>query len=70
MQYVQLAIKLKGRIVALLFIADPNSYILSEGVALFRIEIGSTAVRQVGVDDVSVQASKPSGSGPQRKFTK
>ena len=69
-QYVQLAIKLKGRIVALLFIADANSYVIFEGIALFRIEIGSIAVKQVGADDVSVQASNPSGAGPQRKFTK
>ena len=69
MQYVQLAVKLKGRIVAMLFIADPNSYVMFEGVALLRIDIGSIAVRQVGTDDVSVQASNPSGAGPQRKFT-
>ena len=68
-QYEQLAVKLKGRIEAMLFIADPNSYVMFEGVALFRIDIGSIAVRQVGADDVSVQASNPSGAGPQRKFT-
>ena len=40
-----------------------------EGAALFIIDIGSIAVKQVGADDVSVQASNPSGAGPQRKFT-
>ena len=64
-----MAVKLKGTIVTMLFVADPNSYVMFKGVALFRTEIGSTAVRQVGADDVSVQESKPSGSGPQRKFT-
>ena len=68
-QYVQLLVRLNARIVTLLFTADPFSYVTLEGVALFRIEIGSIAVWQVGADDVSVQASNPSGAGPQRKFT-
>ena len=68
-QYVQIEVKLKGRIVAMLFIADPNSYVMFEGVTLFMIDIGSIAVRQVGADDVSVQASNPRGAGPQRKLT-
>ena len=46
-QYAQLEVKLKGRIVAMLFIADPNSYVMFEGVALFRIEIGSTSFKHV-----------------------
>ena len=46
-QYVQLAVKLKGRIVTMLFIADPNSYLMFVGVALVRIEIGSKSFKQV-----------------------
>ena len=46
-QYEQLAVKLKGSITAMLFVAEPNSYVMFEGVALFRIEIGSTSFKQV-----------------------
>ena len=46
-QYVQLAIKLNGRIVAILLTADPKSYVMFVGVALFRIEIGSTSFKHV-----------------------
>ena len=46
-QYEQLAVKLKGRIVAMLFVADPNSYVMFEGVVLLRIEIGSTSFKHV-----------------------
>ena len=68
-QYAQLVVKLNGRTVALSFIADPKSYVMFDGVPLLKTDIGSIAVRQVGADDVSVQASNPSGAGPQRKFT-
>ena len=67
-QYVQLAVKLNGRTVALLFIADPISYVTFNGAALLSTDIGSFAVRQVGTDDVSVQGSKPTGAGPQSKL--
>ena len=46
-QYVQLAIKLNGRIVAILLTADPKSYVMFVGVTLLITEIGSTAVKQV-----------------------
>ena len=46
-QYVQLLVKLNGRIVAILFISDPNSYLTFNGAALFYTDIGSIAVRQV-----------------------
>ena len=39
------------------------------GAALFYTDIGSIAVRQVGIDVVSEQGSNPEGAGPQRKFT-
>ena len=68
-QYIQLATKLNGRIWATLYIADPKSYVMFDGVPLLKTDIGSIAVRQVGADDVSVQASNPSGAGPQRKLT-
>ena len=68
-QYVQLSVKLNCRIVAILFIADPNSYVTFNGAALLITDIGSIAVRQVGVDVVSVQGSNPEGAGPQSKFT-
>ena len=48
-QYEQLAVKLKARIVAFLSVADPNSYFISEGVAIFRIEIGSTSFKHVKI---------------------
>ena len=46
-QYVQLATKLKGRIRATLFIADPKSYVVFDGVPLLSTDIVSIAVRQV-----------------------
>ena len=53
----------------MLLIADPKSYVMFDGVTLLITEIGSIEVRQVGVDEMSVQGSKPVGAGPQRKFT-
>ena len=47
MQYVLQAVKLKGRVVAKLFVADPNSYVMFEGDALFIIDIGSTSFKHV-----------------------
>jgi len=42
----------------MLFIADPNSYVMFEGVELFKIDIGSTAVRQVNAgNNGSLQGS-------------
>ena len=39
------------------------------GATLLATDIVSIAVRQVGVDDVSVQGLNPIGAGPHRKFT-
>ena len=69
-QYVQLpVVKTNGRIVALLLIPEPNSYVKFNGVALLRTDIGSISVKQVVADEMSVQGSKPLGGGSHRKFT-
>ena len=44
---MQLAIKLKGKTVAILLTAEPNKYVTFNGAALFYTDIGSIAVRQV-----------------------
>ena len=46
-QYEQLAIKLNGRTVAILFTAEPKSYVMFNGAALLITYIGSIVVRQV-----------------------
>ena len=46
-QYEQLAIKLNGRFVTILFTADPKSYVMFVGVALFKILIGSKLFKHV-----------------------
>ena len=47
LQYVQLAIKLNGRIIAILLTEDPKSYVMFVGVALFKILIGSKSFKHV-----------------------
>ena len=54
----------------MLFTADPNSYVIFEGVALLITEMGSIAERQVSAGkNGSLQGSKQGGVGPESKFT-
>ena len=46
-QYEQLAIKLNGRFVTILLTADPKSYVMFVGVALFKILIVSKSFKHV-----------------------
>ena len=52
-QYEQLAIKLNGRFVTILLTADPKSYVMFVGVALFKILIGSKSFKHVLIIQVT-----------------